>query len=75
MEYTILRYTAPSKKFKNNYQRSLKYKILGEEEEELPRSEVFSKDFLNISHENALFLILEDSIWLQFIYFMTKIVF
>ena len=75
MEYTILRYTAPSKKLKKNYQRSLKYKILGEEEEELPRSEVFSKDFLNISHENALFLILEDSIWLQFIYFMTKIVF
>ena len=33
--------------------------------------EVFCKDFVDISHENASFLILEDSLWLQLIYFLT----
>ena len=32
---------------------------------------VFCKDFVDISHENASFLILEDSLWLQRIYFLT----
>ena len=30
--------------------------------------EVLGKDFVDISYENALFLILENSIWLQLIY-------
>ena len=31
--------------------------------------EVFCKDFVDVSYENALFGILEDCIWLQLIYF------
>ena len=37
--------------------------------------EVFCKDFVDISYENASFGILEDSIWLQLIYFLTTITF
>ena len=33
----------------------------------------FCKDFVDISYENASFLILEDSIWLQLIYCLTTI--
>ena len=32
--------------------------------------EIFCKDFFNISYENASFLILEDSIYLELIYFL-----
>ena len=38
-------------------------------------TEIFCKDFVNISHGNALSLILEDSIELQFIYFITAVAF
>ena len=37
--------------------------------------EVFCKDFVDNSYENASFGILEDSIWLQLIYFLTTIAF
>ena len=37
--------------------------------------EVFCKDLINISYENATFGILGDSIWLQLIYFFTTIAF
>ena len=38
--------------------------------------ELFCKDFVDISYENASFRILEDSVWLQFIYvFLTTIIF
>ena len=37
--------------------------------------EVFCKDFVNISYENASFGILKGSIWLQLIYFLTAIAF
>ena len=37
--------------------------------------EVFSKDFVDISHENASFGKLEDSIWLQLTYFLITIAF
>ena len=36
---------------------------------------VICKDFVDISYENASFGILEDSIWLQLIYFLTIIAF
>ena len=35
----------------------------------------FVRAFVDISYENVSFLILEISIWLQFIYFLSKIVF
>ena len=37
--------------------------------------EVFCKDFVDINNENASFLILEDSLWLQLIYFLKTIAF
>ena len=37
--------------------------------------EVFCKDFVDISYENASFGILKGSIWLQLIYFLTAIAF
>ena len=37
--------------------------------------EVFCKDPNDFSYENALFLVLEDSIWLHLIYFLTVIAF
>ena len=37
--------------------------------------EVFCMSFVNITYENASSLILEDSIRLQLIYFLTKIAF
>ena len=30
---------------------------------------LFCKDFVDISHENASFDVLEDSLWLDFVYF------
>ena len=36
---------------------------------------VIYKDFVGISYQNASFGILEDSIWLQLIYFLTIIAF
>ena len=38
-------------------------------------SEVFCKDFKDISYENASFRIREESLWLQLIYFVTKTAF
>ena len=37
--------------------------------------ELFCTDFVDISYENASFSILEDSIWLKLIYFLTTIAF
>ena len=37
--------------------------------------EVFCKDLIDISYQNALLLVLEDSIWLQLICFLTVIAF
>ena len=37
--------------------------------------ELFCKDFVDISYKNALFDILEDSVWLQLVYFLTTVVF
>ena len=37
--------------------------------------EVLCKDFVNITYENASFCVLEDSKWLQLIYFLTTIAF
>ena len=37
--------------------------------------EVFCKDIVDVTYENASFLILEDSKWLQLIYFQTTIAF
>ena len=34
-------------------------------------SEVFCKDFIDISYKSASFCILEDSMWLQLIYIFT----
>ena len=36
---------------------------------------LFYKDFVDICYENASFLILEDSVWLQLLYFLTAIAF
>ena len=37
--------------------------------------EVFCKDFVNIAHEKALFGIVEGSIWLHFICFLSTVAF
>ena len=37
--------------------------------------ELFCKDSVDVSYENALFCILEDSVWLKLIYFLSTIVF
>ena len=37
--------------------------------------EVLRKDFVDISYENASFYILEGSLWLKLIYFLTTAVF
>ena len=37
--------------------------------------ELFCRDFVDISYENASFRIIEDIVWLQHIYFVTTIVF
>ena len=37
--------------------------------------EVLRKDFVDISYENASFYILEGSLWLKLIYFLTTVAF
>ena len=37
--------------------------------------EIFCNDFVNICNENALFLLVEESVWLQLINFLTIIAF
>ena len=39
----------------------------------ITRRDVFCKGFVDIRYENVLFLILEEPIWLQLIYFLTAI--
>ena len=68
-EYTILGDITRVEKLKI-HKHSLKYIIFGEEFNNSSYTEVFRKDFVDNSFENALFLILEDSICLQLIYFV-----
>ena len=67
----MLGYTAQRRKFE-------KFINIHENNKSLRKSpisllEVFCKDFVDISYENTSFHILEDFIWLQFIYFLTAV--
>ena len=70
---TILGCTAQRIKFEKFINIHLKTKSLSRSS--ITSLEVFCKDFVDISHGNVSFCMLEDSIWLQFNYFVTIIAF
>ena len=73
MVYTMLGYTAQSRKFENFIYFTWNIKSL--RRSFVIPLEVFCKEFLDISNENTSFLMLEDLMWLQLMYFLTMIAF
>ena len=67
--------TLPEYKDRKIHKHSLKNKILDKEFNNSPCTKVFCKAFVDIVFENASFLILEDPIWLQLIYFLSPVAF
>ena len=71
--FTTLVFTAQSGKFEKFV--NIRWNTKSSRRSFITALELFCKNFVDISYKNALLHILEDSVWLQLVYFLTTIVF